>query len=88
MCHLLTDPSYEIQFMGYSLLHRGSQKSTKHCVIESAVDTEDNFNAELPAELPEILQSNFASAEAFDDSESNGKINLSELYKVSGDLLI
>jgi hypothetical protein len=87
MCHLLTDPSYEVQRMGYSLLHRAARKRTEHFVIESAVDTEDNFNAELPAELLAILQSNFTSAEAFDDYESDDEINLSELYKVSGYLL-
>jgi hypothetical protein len=87
MCHLLTDPSYEVQRMGYSLLHRAARKRTEHFVIESAVDTEDNFSAELPAELLAILQSNFTSAEAFDDYESDDEIDLSELYKVSGYLL-
>jgi hypothetical protein len=87
MCHLLTDPSYEVQRMGYSLLHRAVRKRTEHFVIESAVDTEDNFSAEIPAELLAILQSNFTSAEAFDDYESDDKIDLSELYKVSGYLL-
>ncbi|KAG2130479.1 hypothetical protein BD769DRAFT_1452567 [Suillus cothurnatus] len=87
MCHLLVDPSYEVQRMGYSLLQRAARKRTEHFVIESAVDTEDNFSAELPAELLAILQSNFTSAEAFDDYESDDEIDLSELYKVSGYLL-
>ncbi|KAG1837363.1 hypothetical protein DFJ58DRAFT_863015 [Suillus subalutaceus] len=75
MCHLLTDPSYEVQRMGYSLLHKAARKRTEYFVIESAVDTEDNVSAELPAELLAILQSNFTSAEGF------------QLYKFSGYLL-
>lgn len=88
MCHLLTDPSYEVQRMGYSLLHKAARKRTEHFVIESAVDTEKNVSAELPAELLAILQSNFTSAEELHDSESgNVEIELSELYKASGYLL-
>ncbi|KAG1779464.1 hypothetical protein EV702DRAFT_1178536 [Suillus placidus] len=88
MCHLLTDPSYEVQRMGYNLLHKAARKRTEHFVIESAVDTEDIVSAELPAELLAILQSNLTSAEGFHDSESdNFEIDLSELHKVSGYLL-
>jgi hypothetical protein len=88
MCHLLIDPSYEVQRMGYNLLHKAARKRTEHFVIESAVDTEDNVSAELPAELLAILQSNFTSIEEFHDSESdNIEVDLSELYKVSGYLL-
>ncbi|KAG1729725.1 hypothetical protein EDB19DRAFT_1641737 [Suillus lakei] len=88
MCHLLTDPSYEVQRMGYTLLHKAARKRTEHFVIESAVDTEDTISAELPAELLAILQSSLTSAEGFHDSESDTvEIDLSELYKVSGYLL-
>lgn len=88
MCHLLTDPSYEVQRMGYSLLHKAARKRTEYFVIESAVDTEDNVSAEIPAELLAILQSNLALAEGFHDSESdNVEMDLSELYAVSGYLL-
>lgn len=88
MCHLLTDPSYEVQRMGYSLLHKAARKRTEYFVIESAVDTEDNVSAEIPAELLAILQSNLPLAEGFHDSESdNVEMDLSELYAVSGYLL-
>ncbi|KAG2146336.1 hypothetical protein DEU56DRAFT_932250 [Suillus clintonianus] len=88
MCHLLTDPSYEVQRMGYTLLHKAARKRTEHFVIESAVDTEDTVSAELPAELLAILQLNLPLAEGFCDSESDTvEIDLSELYKVSGYLL-
>lgn len=88
MCHLLTDPSYEVQRMGYSLLHKAARKRTEHFVIECAVDTDDGVSAELPAELLAILQSNFTSTEEFYDSESDDiEIDLPELCKVSGYLL-
>lgn len=88
MCHLLTDPSYEVQRIGYSLLHKAARKRTEHFVIECAVDIDDGVTAELPAELLAILQSNFPSTEEFYDSESdNIEIDSSELCKVSGYLL-
>ncbi|KAG2132698.1 uncharacterized protein EDB93DRAFT_1323055 [Suillus bovinus] len=88
MCHLLTDPSYEVQRMGYSLLHKAARKRTEYFVIESAVDTEDSVSAEIPVELLAILQSNLTLAEGFHDSESDDvEIDLSELHTVSGYLL-
>ncbi|KAG1741443.1 uncharacterized protein EDB91DRAFT_1130453 [Suillus paluster] len=88
MCHLLTDPSYEVQRMGYSLLHKAARKRTEHFVIESAVDAEDTVSAELPAELLAILQSSLTLAEGLHDSESDAvEIDASELHKVSGYLL-
>ena len=85
MCHLLTDPSYEIQRMGYSLLNKAAQKRTEYFVIESVVNTEDSVSPEIPAELLVILQSNLTLAEGFHDSESDNVE--SELYKVSSYLL-
>ena len=41
--------------MAYQVLQGAAAKRTEHLVIESAVDTEDEFKAELPAELLELL---------------------------------
>lgn len=57
MCHLLTDPSLEVQKMTYSLLTQAAKKRTEHVVIEAAMDTTDQgYKAELPLELLAILQ--------------------------------
>lgn len=88
MCHLLTDPSYEVQRMGYNLLHKAARKRTEHFVIESAVDTEDSISAELPAELLAILQSGLILAEELQESELDfADINSSKLHEISGYLL-
>lgn len=88
MCHLLTDSSYEVQRMGYNLLHNAARKRTEHFVIESAVDTEDSISAELPTELLAILQSSLFLAEELQDLESDFvEIDSSELHKIFGYLL-
>ncbi|EEB98781.1 hypothetical protein MPER_01656, partial [Moniliophthora perniciosa FA553] len=56
MCHLLSDPSVDVQKMAYQLLQQAAKKHTEHLVIEAGVDTEDKFKAELPPELVVILQ--------------------------------
>ncbi|KAI3605699.1 delta 9-fatty acid desaturase [Moniliophthora roreri] len=58
MCHLLSDPSVDVQKMAYQLLQQAAKKHTEHLVIEAGVDTEDKFKAELPPELVVILQQN------------------------------
>ena len=55
MCHLVTDTAESVQRMAYQVLQGAAAKRTEHLVIESAVDTEDEFKAELPAELLELL---------------------------------
>ncbi|KIK99666.1 hypothetical protein PAXRUDRAFT_822522 [Paxillus rubicundulus Ve08.2h10] len=83
MCHLLVDQSQEVQRMGYHLLHNAARKRTEHYVIESAVDTEDVVNPELPTELLAILQQSLGSGEALDLDEQSTVRNM----EVSGYLL-
>lgn len=56
MCHLLTDPSLEVQKMSYQLLQTAARKHTEDLVIEAGVDTEDSVRIELPIELLDLLQ--------------------------------
>ncbi|KAK1235775.1 hypothetical protein PQX77_000989 [Marasmius sp. AFHP31] len=56
MCHLLLDPSADVQKMAYNLLRQAARKHTEHLVVEAGVDTEDKFKAELPHELLVALQ--------------------------------
>jgi len=74
--------------MGYNLLHKAARKRTEYFVLESAVDTEDAVNAELPTELLAIVQSSLVLAEELHDPELDSvEIDSSELLKVSGYLL-
>ncbi|KAG7097872.1 hypothetical protein E1B28_005184 [Marasmius oreades] len=66
MCHLLSDPSLDVQKMAYKLLQQVAKKRTEHFVVEAGVDTEDKFKAELPHELLVALQ------------QQNSDFNLSE----------
>ncbi|KAJ7584094.1 hypothetical protein C8J56DRAFT_1005201 [Mycena floridula] len=54
MCHLLTDPSAEVQRRTFQLLQQAAKKRTEHFVIEAAVDSDDTFWADLPPELLSI----------------------------------
>jgi hypothetical protein len=56
MCHLLTDPSIEVQKLAYRLLSVAAKKRTEHFVIEAGVDTEESFKGHIPLELLDILQ--------------------------------
>ncbi|KAF9255353.1 hypothetical protein L218DRAFT_1008664 [Marasmius fiardii PR-910] len=56
MCHLLSDPSVDVQKMAYKLLQQVAKKRTEHLVVEAGMDTEDKFKAELPHELLVALQ--------------------------------
>ncbi|KAJ7636847.1 hypothetical protein FB45DRAFT_907475 [Roridomyces roridus] len=61
MCHLLTDPSIEVQKMTYQLLGVAARKRTEHFVIEAGVDVDAVVKAELPLELLDILQTSLNS---------------------------
>lgn len=63
MCHLLTDPSVDVQKMTFQLLQQAARKRTEYLVIEAGVDSDDNFQADLPEELLLILQATFDQAE-------------------------
>ncbi|KAJ7199225.1 hypothetical protein GGX14DRAFT_468328 [Mycena pura] len=58
MCHLLADPSIDVQKMAYQLLTVAARKHTEHLVIEAGVDVDEAVKAELPIELLDILQLN------------------------------
>lgn len=63
MCHLLTDPSIDVQKMTYQLLGVAARKRTEHFVIETGVDVDAVVKAELPLELLDILQINLNHAQ-------------------------
>lgn len=58
MCHLIMDPSTEVQKMAYQLLRGAARKRTEYLVIEAGVDPEATIKADLPLELVDILQRN------------------------------
>ncbi|KAF8634833.1 hypothetical protein AX17_004084 [Amanita inopinata Kibby_2008] len=55
MCHLLMEPSSDVQKMAYRLLHAAAKKRTEYLVIEAGVDVEYALKAELPSELIDIV---------------------------------
>ncbi|EIN09055.1 hypothetical protein PUNSTDRAFT_102600 [Punctularia strigosozonata HHB-11173 SS5] len=57
MCHLVMDPSTDVQKMSYQLLQEAARKRTEFLVVEAGVDTEGTFKAELPQELVILLSS-------------------------------
>ncbi|KAJ7096074.1 hypothetical protein C8R44DRAFT_889801 [Mycena epipterygia] len=72
MCHLLADPSVDVQKMTYQLLTIASRKRTEHFVIEAGVDVDAVVKADLPLELLDILQTslNFNQGDLLDLDES------------------
>ncbi|PFH48098.1 hypothetical protein AMATHDRAFT_66268, partial [Amanita thiersii Skay4041] len=56
MCHILMDPSADVQIMAYQLLHIAAKKRTEYLVIEAGVDVDSTVKIELPTELLAILQ--------------------------------
>jgi len=69
MCHLLSDPSADVQIMAYQHLRQAAKKRTEHLVIEAGVDTEQTFKAELPPELIEIMQWDLQFGEELEQSD-------------------
>lgn len=51
MCHLIADPSVEVQKMAYQMLHKAAKKRTEFMVVEAGVDAEGTYQARLPDEL-------------------------------------
>ncbi|KAJ6599995.1 hypothetical protein DFH09DRAFT_1355983 [Mycena vulgaris] len=72
MCHLLADPSVDVQKMTYQLLTAAARKRTEHFVIEAGVDVDAAVKADLPLELLDILQTslNFNQGDLLDLDES------------------
>ncbi|KAJ6470235.1 hypothetical protein C8R47DRAFT_760272 [Mycena vitilis] len=72
MCHLLADPSADVQKMTYQLLAVAARKRTEHFVIEAGVDVDAVVKADLPIELLDILQTtlNFGQGDLLDLDES------------------
>ncbi|KAJ7512370.1 hypothetical protein B0H11DRAFT_479514 [Mycena galericulata] len=72
MCHLLADPSVDVQKMTYQLLGVAARKRTEHFVIEAGVDVDAVVKADLPLELLDILQTslNFDQGDLLDLEES------------------
>ncbi|KAF7348632.1 Delta-9 fatty acid desaturase protein [Mycena venus] len=72
MCHLLADPSVDVQKMTYQLLTVAARKRTEHFVIEAGVDVDAVVKADLPLELLDILQTslNFNQDDLLDLDES------------------
>jgi len=58
MCHLLNDPSIEVQKMAYRLLHASAKKRTEDLVIEAGTAIDTPVKLELPLELVDYLQRN------------------------------
>ncbi|KAG6811117.1 hypothetical protein H0H92_008917 [Tricholoma furcatifolium] len=56
MCHLVTDPSIEVQKAAYRFLAIAAQKRTEYLVIEAGVDSEGTVDTQLPQGLLHILQ--------------------------------
>jgi hypothetical protein len=56
MCHLVTDPSVDVQKMAHQLLQQAAIRRTEHLVVEAGVDSENMVVIELPAELVVLLQ--------------------------------
>ncbi|KAJ7154581.1 hypothetical protein C8R46DRAFT_1117799 [Mycena filopes] len=73
MCHLLADPSADVQKMTYQLLTVAARKRTEHFVIEAGVDVDAVVKADLPLELLDILQTNlnFNQRDLLDLDESD-----------------
>ena len=74
MCLLVTDTAESVQRMAYQVLQGAAAKRTEHLVIESAVDTEDEFKAELPAELLELLSRLVDAEDAEQDEQVCRKV--------------
>ncbi|KAJ7746502.1 hypothetical protein DFH07DRAFT_591586 [Mycena maculata] len=72
MCHLLADPSVDVQKMTYQLLGVAARKRTEHFVIEAGVDVDAVVKADLPLELLDILQTslNLSQGDPLDLEES------------------
>jgi len=70
MCYILRDSSVDIQKMAYQFLHESAKKRTEYLVIELGVDTEDTVEAQLPAELIDILQQSLNLGDALEDNEN------------------
>lgn len=86
MCHLITDPSKDVQKMAYQLLHAASRKRTEYLVIEAGVDSEAAFEARLPAELLGILDRKMNFDQLDEDEEQVAYTDLSRPNK--SDILI
>ncbi|KAG6844999.1 hypothetical protein H0H87_001771 [Tephrocybe sp. NHM501043] len=56
MCHLVTDPSVEVQKMAYRFLAIAARKRTEFLVIEAGVDTEGVVDIRISEDLLNILQ--------------------------------
>ncbi|KAL0957941.1 hypothetical protein HGRIS_000122 [Hohenbuehelia grisea] len=54
-CHLLQHPSIRSQKMSYNLLQAAAKKRTEHFVLEAGVNVDDDFTADLPMELIELV---------------------------------
>ncbi|KAJ7746508.1 hypothetical protein DFH07DRAFT_962981 [Mycena maculata] len=72
MCHLLADPSVDVQKIAYQLLGVAARKRTEHFVIEAGVDVDAVVKADLPLELLDILQTslNLSQGDSLDLEES------------------
>ncbi|TDL24483.1 hypothetical protein BD410DRAFT_785971 [Rickenella mellea] len=55
MCHLLLDPSADVQKMAYSMLQQAAKRRTEHLVVEAGVDTSGEATFHLPTELLNVL---------------------------------
>ncbi|KAG6877121.1 hypothetical protein C0993_010124 [Termitomyces sp. T159_Od127] len=70
MCHLVTDPSVEVQKMAYHFLTLAAKKRTEYLVIEAGVDAEGAANMDLSEDLLGLLQRNVAIEDAHSESSN------------------
>ncbi|KAG5352362.1 hypothetical protein C0989_002683 [Termitomyces sp. Mn162] len=70
MCHLVLDPSAEVQKMAYHFLALAAKKRTEYLVIEAGVDSEGTVNMDLSGDLLNLLQRNVFVEDAQSDSSN------------------
>lgn len=75
MCHVINDPSDNVQRMAYKMLCASATKYTEHLVLEAAVDSDAELKLELPLELVSLLQMSLPE----EDTEGNGTIKVINL---------
>ncbi|KAF8317156.1 hypothetical protein DL93DRAFT_2055777 [Clavulina sp. PMI_390] len=55
LCHLLYDPSLEVQLTVYGLLHHAAEPYTEKIVVDAEVDTGSEVKPKLPDELIKLV---------------------------------
>ncbi|KAG6916946.1 hypothetical protein DXG01_004633 [Tephrocybe rancida] len=78
MCHLVMDPSIEVQIMAYRFLALAAKKRTEFLVIEAGVDSDGTVDMLLSEDLLNILQRNTG----IEDESSSLKVRSSYIEQL------